>query len=59
METLFGKIKFEHARRVFSGSYNERKIITMEDIEAGMLKFLENTGGNDDKKDPIPMFMYT
>jgi len=59
METLFGKIKFEHARRVFSGSYNERKIITMEDIEAGMVKFLENTGGNDDKKDPIPMFMYT
>jgi DNA replication protein DnaC len=57
METLFGKIKFEHARRVFSGFFHERKIITMEDMEAGMLKFLENTPTK--KEDRPPCMMYT
>lgn len=57
MELLFGKIKFEHARRVFSGKLADRKRITREDVEAGMEKFLENITKKEDNSPP-PM-MYT
>jgi len=57
MELLFAKIKFEHARRVFSGRPADRKIITRQDMEAGMEKFLENIVKK--KEDAPPPMMYT
>lgn len=57
MELLFGKIKFEHARRVFSKMLYEQKRITREDVLAGMDRFLENIVRK--KEDPPPFMMYT
>lgn len=58
MELLFAKIKYEHASRIFSGFHTDRKIITREDVQAGMEKFLENNG-KEGKKDQVPFMMYT
>lgn len=57
MELLFSKSKYEHARRVFSGFESEKKMLTRDDIEAGLEKFLENNGKK--SKDEIPFMMYT
>ena len=57
LELLFTKAKYEHARRVFSGFAHERKILTYEDMEMGMQKFLENNGKK--LKNEIPFMMYT
>lgn len=60
MELLFGKIKFEHARRIFSGFYHEMKMITREDMEAGMEQFLKNNAIKEKKcPSPPPFMMYT
>lgn len=42
METLFSKIKIFHSRRVFCLDESEKKIITLEDMNGGMEKYLEN-----------------
>jgi len=42
METLFSKIKIFHSRRVFCLDESEKKIITLEDMNGGMDKYLEN-----------------
>jgi len=39
METLFTKIKFFHSMRVFSLSKEEKKVISLEDLEKGMETF--------------------
>lgn len=59
MELLFGKIKFEHAKRVFSGFYHEMKVITRDDVEAGMEQFLQNNARKEKKDDAPPPMMYT
>lgn len=58
MELLFAKAKYEHARRVFSGFLHERKILTREDMEAGLAKFMESNGRKE-KDDAPPPMMYT
>jgi hypothetical protein len=58
MELLFAKAKYEHARRVFSGFFYQRKILTKEDIEAGLEKFLEHNNKKQ-RDDGPPMMMYT
>ena len=58
MELLIGKMKMEHGRRVFSLPLYMHRMITREDIEAGMEKFLDNSMNNK-KDDPPPFMMYT
>ena len=58
METLIGKMKIEHGRRVFSLPLTMQRTITREDVEAGMEKFLENAVKKE-KDDPPPFMMYT
>lgn len=42
METLFSKMKIAHGRRVFCLPESEKKMITLEDLEGGFKKYLEN-----------------
>lgn len=42
METLFSKTKICHSRRVFCLPESEKKIITLEDLDGGFNKYLEN-----------------
>lgn len=42
METLFSKIKIYHSRRVFCLDDSEKRMITLEDMNGGMSKYLEN-----------------
>ena len=42
METLLAKVKIAHGRRVFCKSENERKKITLDDMENGFKKYLKN-----------------
>ena len=42
METLFSKTKIAHSRRVFCLNDNEKKILTIEDMNKGLEKYLEN-----------------
>ena len=42
METLFSKTKIAHSRRVFCLNDNEKKILTLEDMNKGLEKYLEN-----------------
>ena len=42
METLLAKTKIAHSRRVFCKKNNEKKIITLEDLNNGFKKFIEN-----------------
>lgn len=58
IELLIGKIKFQHSRRVFSLPLHLRKLITREDVDEGMNKFLENAVTKR-KEDPPPFMMYT
>ncbi len=58
METLIGKMKIEHGRRVFSLPIHMKRMITCDDIKAGMEKFLENAVKKE-KEDPPPFMMYT
>jgi DNA replication protein DnaC len=55
MELLIGKMKMEHGRRVFSMPLYMHRMITQEDVDAGMEKFLNNS--INDKKDTKPPFM--
>ena len=42
METLFSKTKIAHSRRVFCLDENEKKILTIEDMDKGLEKYLDN-----------------
>ena len=42
IETLLSKIKIAHARRIFGKPENERKIITLDDINKGLAMFMDN-----------------
>jgi len=42
METLFSKTKIAHSRRVFCLDDCEKKIITIEDMDNGLEKYLDN-----------------
>lgn len=42
METLFSKVKIAHSKRVFCLPEKEKRLITMDDLELGFKKFLEN-----------------
>ena len=42
MENLFLSIKIVHSRRIFGKPYEEKKMITIEDMDKGFKKFCEN-----------------
>jgi hypothetical protein len=42
METLLAKVKIAHGRRVFCKPENEKKQITMTDMENGFKMYLKN-----------------
>jgi len=42
MEVLFSKTKISHSRRVFCKSQEEKKIITIKDLEKGFEMFIDN-----------------
>jgi hypothetical protein len=42
MENLFLSIKIVHSRRIFGKPYEEKKMITQEDMDKGFKKFCEN-----------------
>jgi hypothetical protein len=42
MENLFLSIKIVHSRRIFGKQFEEKKMITIEDIDKGFKKFCEN-----------------
>lgn len=42
MEVLFSKTKIAHSRRVFCKSLDEKKIITMKDLEKAFQTFIDN-----------------
>ncbi len=58
IETLFIKIKFAHAERVFGGDYNKLNIITKEDIKNGYKFYLKDINDKKHKKDEPPSTMY-
>jgi hypothetical protein len=43
MELLFSHIKISHARRIYGKSKDWRKKITIEDMDNGFKKFVENS----------------
>jgi hypothetical protein len=42
MENLFLSIKIVHSRRIFGKPFEEKKIISIEDMDKGFIKFCEN-----------------
>jgi len=42
MENLFLSIKIVHSRRIFGKQFEEKKVITIEDMDKGFKKFCEN-----------------
>lgn len=60
MELLFSKVKYEHGLRVFGQSPDERKVISKEDIDAGMEQFaLMRQKKEDDRSTELINMMYT
>ena len=42
MEVLFSKTKIAHSRRVFCLDETEKKTITIEDLDDGLKRYLDN-----------------
>ena len=53
VETLLGKVKIAHARRVFCRAEKEKKLITTADLEVGYRTFLENAKSRRDKRETV------
>ena len=58
MELLFSYMKISHAQRIFGKEKNLRKKLTKEDLENGMLLFLQNKKDNVSNINTTPMGMY-
>ena len=58
MQTLFSKTKIAHSRRVFCKNKNEKKKITLNDLEKGFLMYCENSQETkDDKKNYAHLYL--
>ena len=58
MELLFSYMKISHAQRIFGKEKNLRKKLTKEDLENGMILFLQNKKENGSNNNTTPMGMY-
>ena len=51
METLFAKTKIAHAKRVFCKPIEDKKVLTIDDINKGFKMFLLNEEVNNRNKE--------
>jgi SpoVK/Ycf46/Vps4 family AAA+-type ATPase len=49
IETLLSKIKISHSKRVFGQEISTKKLITISDLDNGLLVYLQNKPSNDDR----------
>jgi len=59
METLLAKTKIAHGKRVFCKKEEEKKKITLEDLENGFKIYLDNGEVKKRGKEDIPLYLYT
>jgi hypothetical protein len=58
IEMLFTYVKISHGRRIFGKPIELRKIITIEDLDAGLKAFLENASKDKSNTDKLPDSYY-